>query len=110
MVSNRCTNNDNQPHEDEHAKETIIGDYIITDTQYDDSVVALTLPRSLGNSTHPRESINPSDLGHTIRNKQGAHLSTTNVKVGYTQLVNIEGLHSLLGTDGQENMLDAWLV
>jgi hypothetical protein len=83
MVPNRCTNNDNQPHEDEHAKETIIGDCIITDTQYDDSVVALILPRSLGNSTHPRESIDLGDLGDTISNKQGAHLSTTNVEVGY---------------------------
>jgi len=51
MVPNKCTNNDSQPHEDEQAKETVIGDCIVADTQYDDSVVAPTLLRSLGNST-----------------------------------------------------------
>jgi len=110
MVPNRCTNNDSQPHEDEQAKGTVIGDCIVADTQYDDSVVAPTLPGSLGNSTHPRESTDPGDLGDTISSKQGAHLSTTNVEAGYTQLVDTEGLHSLPGTDGQENVLDAWLV
>ncbi|KAH9552663.1 hypothetical protein CY35_09G078500 [Sphagnum magellanicum] len=95
MVPNRCTNNDSQPHEDEQAKGTVIGDCIVADTQYDDSVVAPTLPGSLGNSTHPRESTDPGDLGDTISSKQGAHLSTTNVEAGYTQLVDTEGLHSL---------------
>ncbi|KAH8951403.1 hypothetical protein BDL97_09G026100 [Sphagnum fallax] len=95
MVPNRCTNNDSQPHEDEQAKGTVIGDCIVADTQYDDSVVAPTLPGSLGTSTHPRESIDPGDLGDTISSKQGVHLSTTNVEAGYTQLVDTEGLHSL---------------
>ncbi|KAH8951402.1 hypothetical protein BDL97_09G026100 [Sphagnum fallax] len=97
MVPNRCTNNDSQPHEDEQAKGTVIGDCIVADTQYDDSVVAPTLPGSLGTSTHPRESIDPGDLGDTISSKQGVHLSTTNVEAGYTQLVDTEGLHSLPG-------------
>jgi hypothetical protein len=110
MVPNKCKNNDSQPHEDEQAKETVIGDCIVAHTQYDDSVVAPTLLRSLGNSTLSKKSIDPSDLGDTISSKQGAHLSTTNVKFGYTQLVDIEGLHSLPSTDGQENVLDAWLV
>jgi hypothetical protein len=46
--------------------------------------MALTLPRSLGSSTCLRESIDPSDLGDIISSKQGAHMSTTNVEVGYT--------------------------
>jgi hypothetical protein len=49
MVPNKCTNNDNQPHDDEHAKKTIIKDCIIVDTEYDDNVVAPSLLRSLGN-------------------------------------------------------------
>ncbi len=84
MVPNRYTNNDSQPHEDEHAKQIVIGDCKIVDTQYDDSVMAFTLSRSLGNSPRPRESIDPSDLGDNIGSKQGAHLSTTNVKVRST--------------------------
>ncbi len=49
MVLKKCTNNDSQPHEDEHAKETIIRDCIVVDTEYDDNVVVPTLLRSLGN-------------------------------------------------------------
>jgi hypothetical protein len=32
MVPNRCTSSDSQPHEDEHAKENVIGDCIVADT------------------------------------------------------------------------------
>jgi hypothetical protein len=46
--------------------------------------MALILPGFLGNSTRPRESIDPNDLGDNIGNKQGAHLSTTNVEIRYT--------------------------
>jgi len=49
MVPNKCTNNDSQPHEDEHAKEIVIRDCIVAKTKYDDNVVAPTLLRSLGN-------------------------------------------------------------
>jgi hypothetical protein len=83
MVPNKCTNNDSQPHDDEQAKEIVIEDCIVADTQYDDNVVAPTLLGSLGNSTHRRESIDPSDLGDIISNMQGAHLSTTNVEARY---------------------------
>lgn len=72
--------------------------------------MALILLRSLGNSTHIWKSIYLIDFVDISSNKQGAHLSTTNVKVGYVQLVDIESLHSLSGIDGQENMLDVWLV